>query len=312
MDESRILSTDEVAAIAQATNDNHNDLDALLNSSNGTQENRYFLNYKALSNITELLWFECEKAFSSFAKKKIAVKTKEVKFDKLGKLLANKADKHIFTTFQFTPNNDCCLSIIDMSFLQQMINITFGGVIDSKEAIMDSPGNIGKMLAEKLNEIILNGFMAACKEYGKINFTKINTVTSPKLISKMNMEDEVYSMEYIVNLQDIETKFTLQVPVGFLQQYIPVTTIPEKDQMNKENSWRTIIENQVIDSMVTIRASLPTVTIKVNDLLALKSGDLIPIGDPTAVNICLNNVELFRASAAESNSTRIVKILSEN
>ena len=72
------------------------------------------------------------------------------------------------------------------------------------------------------------------------------------------------------------------------------------------------IENQVVDSNITIIASLPEINFKAKDLMSLKNGDLIPIGDPTLVDVYLNDVKLFCANAAQANSKRIIKILGEN
>ena len=68
------------------------------------------------------------------------------------------------------------------------------------------------------------------------------------------------------------------------------------------------IKTQVVDSIVNISISLPDVSMKANDFLNLKEGDLIPIGDPTMVYVCLNNYKLFRAVAGQSNSNLVVKI----
>ena len=43
-----------------------------------------------------------------------------------------------------------------------------------------------------------------------------------------------------------------------------------------------------------------------SDIMKLKSGDLIPIADPTDVFLCLNELKLFRASAGQANNKRVV------
>jgi flagellar motor switch protein FliM len=108
---------------------------------------------------------------------------------------------------------------------------------------------------------------------------------------------------------EVETALSILVASDFLYEFIPSNT-DDVVPIDSE-SWRTAIEAQVVDSSVTVCVSLPEISIKASDLVALKNGDLIPIGDPTLVYVCLNNTRLFCGNAGQANSSRVVKILSE-
>jgi len=310
MDDSNILSTDEVDALMKAAQDKDTDLSKLLSRAS-TADEIESLNYKAISNIVELTWAECEKIFSNFIRKKVIIRTKETKFGKVAECLEGKTEKHVYSIFRIMPNEYYCLVALPLPLLHQMISALYGGSINGKDAVIEAPGNIGIIIAEKINELIMEGFILACKDYGQVTSELFKTITLPNLISKLSMEDEVYSMEYTVTIGDTESGMTALLPVGFLQKFIPKNELDSPESKKRYQSWRKAIESQVVDSYVSVVATLPAINIKAKDLLALKNGDVIPISDPTVVDICLNEVKLFKASVAQANSILIAKIVDE-
>ncbi len=312
MDESKILSTEEVDELLKAVQEKETDLAKLLHNSGGPKDIEHTVNYKALANVIELTWSECEKVFSSFIRKKVNVKPKGAQLGKLSYCLEGKIEKHVFGVFHLTTTNDFCLVVIALPLLHQMINALYGGVMNSKEPIIEYPGNIGLIVAEKICELALEGFCIACKEYGTVNFERTKTVTLPNLISKLSMEDDIYALTYTTTMGEVESDLAFMLPVQFLHKFLPINNIQDEERLKQNHAWRDVIKNQVIDSDITVVASLPELILKTKDIVAMKSGDLIPIGDPTVVDVYLNDVKLFCANAAQANSNRIIKILSES
>lgn len=311
MDESKILSPEEVDALLKAAQEKENDLTKLINNVNRYKDNEYSINYKAMAHIVELTWSECEKTFSSFIRKKVHVKLKDSQFGKLTDCLENKKEKHVYSIFHLKPTNDYCLVVIGLPFLHQMINALYGGGVNSKEEIIESPGSIGVIIAEKICELALDGFCQATREYGNLSFDKIKTIIQPNLISKFSMEDDMYSLSYNTIITDIESELTFMFPVEFLNKFLPLSNLGNEEDIKHNRVWRDAIKTQVIDSNITLFAVLPEITVHAKDLLALKNGDLIPITDPTLVDVFLNDARLFAATAGQINSNRTIKILSE-
>ena len=165
------------------------------------------------------------------------------------------------------------------------------------------------LVAEKICQLGLEGLVTACKEYGDLSCEIVKTITMPNLTSKMSMEDKIYSIDMTIMIGNIETQMCIIISEAFIREFIPVKTKEVKHV--ESNFWRGAIETQVSDSSITINVTLPDVKVKVNDLMNMKNGDIIPIGDPTLAYVCLNKLKLFRASAGQANSKRVVKIMSE-
>src|SRR3990167_1735466 len=104
MDDSKVLSTEEVDALLKAAQDKESDLTKLL--SQGARGNvTDGLNQRAITNITELTWCETEKLLSSLLRKKITIRPHESKFGKLAECLDGKLEKHAYSVFHLSPNN---------------------------------------------------------------------------------------------------------------------------------------------------------------------------------------------------------------
>lgn len=310
VDESKVLSTEEVDALSKASQDSGNDLTKLTSGNDKKIENPTSADSKALNNIMELTWSECERIFSSFVRKRIVIKSKSHQFSTVAEALNGKTEKHVYAVFQLKPDHYYGIVVMDLPLLHQMINLIYGGQINEKEPIMEAPGNVGVIVASKIADLALQGFAEGCREYGVINYEMVKTVILPNLISKLAMDDRVYAIEHEVIFGAVTTSLSIFVPEAFLQDF--TTTHPtEIAHVEPSSSWRSAIETQVIDSHVTVTVSLPDISIKAKDLIALKNGDIIPISDPTQVDVCLNGVKLFRGSAAQANSNLVVKILGE-
>lgn len=309
MDESKVLSTEEVDALLKVTQEKSGDLTSIMHNDSAVVDESV-VDVKALTNICELTWAECETLLTSFLRKKISVKLKGIRHGKFGEFIEGKTDKHVFTVFLVLPFNCYGLVVIDLPILSHVVSLIYGAQDIDKNFVMEHPGKIGTLVAKKISQLVMDSFVQACKEYGTISYETVKTVTLPNLISKLAVEDKVYTMDLSVTFNDVETLVSIIVAEDFIFKFIPVNAIPEVPAAVNQ-SWRTAIQKQVVDSYVTLAATLPEITMNMQELMALKSGDLIQIGDPTSVNICLNNTKLFYANAGQANSIRVVKIVHE-
>ncbi len=309
MDESRILTSEEVDAILKATKEQNQDLSSLVTDQASVKQDKTYT--YALVNINEVTRAECEKNLSSFLRKKILIKTKLNTNTYVAKALEDIGDKKIFSMFRVLPNNYFGIFVLDLSLLHQSINLLFGGKLNVNEPVIENPGKIGTIVAEKICQLFLSGFAQGFQEYGELNCEIIKTTRLVNLVTSMGMsnEDPIVLFDWSIFLDEIETPFQLLLSEELLNQIIPPRK--EDNRHREKDFWKTAIKTQVVDSLVTVNVTLPDVSIRVNDFMALKEGDVIPISDPTLVYICLNSIKLFRASAGQANSKRVAKITSQ-
>lgn len=312
MSELKVLSKEEVDALLNLNAES--ELGAVANevhegSTLTEPESEGTINQKALRNISDLTASECEKILTSFLRKKIHVEFKSTRQGKLSECLEGKTEKHVFTIFRAKPANQYGMASMNMPLLHHSINLLFGGQFNASEAIMEAPGKIGIIIADKLIDLCLHAFAKGSADYGEVKFETIKTITTPTLTSKMSLDDQVCAIEMTISMAEVETTLEFMFADSFIKNFIPSN--PKDAKHVEGNHWRAAIESQVVDSYVTLNVALPDVSLKVKDILSMKEGDIIPIGDPTLVYVCLNNLKLFKATAGQANSKRVAKILSE-
>ena len=310
--ERQVLSSEEVDAILKVTQENTKN--EVLSSPADQADDSSDLKQRAtamLKTIAETTEFELEKIISAFLRKKSNVKTKPFELMQLSACLSNAAEKSVFSVFRIMPNDNYGMFAMDLAFLLQMINHLYGGqsgLTDDPET--SSAGKVGTIIAEKFCQLTLSGFAQACSEYGVITSEVVKTSSLPNLTSNLVMDDNVYSMEISITLDDVTSNIRFMIAEDFIQKFFLGTKKSEAKHREKD-FWRTAIKSQVVDSFVAVSVTLPEVNLKVNDFMSLKEGDILPISDPTLVYVCLNNLKLFRAKAGQANSKRVAKIVAQ-
>lgn len=307
----QVLSSEEVDAILKASRGDSSDLSQIITSGDsGDQIDGKHYTY-VLGNINEFVQTELEKDITQFLRKRIIIKTKSFNLTKVDALVNDAQRKSIYHIFRIKPTDAFGLVVVDFALMHHSINLLYGGTLNASESIVEVPGKIGVIAAEKIAHLCLGSFIHACKEYGTINVESIKTTNSSHVASNLglNSADTVYALELTVYFDEIEAPISILISENFFTKFIPPKV--NTDEFNERNSWRTAIKSQVEDSLVTVSANLPDVKMKIKDFMTLKEGDDIPIGEPTRAYLCLNHLKIFRGTAAQTNDKRVIKIISQ-
>lgn len=302
-----VLTSEEVDAILKISQDQGVDTGGL----SGNFESSHLINkYSyALGNISDVIKTDCEKSLSALIRKKLLVKIKSASLMPLSECLNANGVKSVISLFRTAPKEHSGLVLINMPFIHQSINLIFGGRLNLTEPVIENPGKVGIIIAEKIAQLMLTAFTQACGEYGENTCEIIKVAPAVDMLANpsLDVDEQVYCIVLNIYLDNFETSLTFVIAEQFLSEFIPPKA-PNKKHRDKD-FWRTAIKTQVVDSYVTINVALPEVTMKVKEFMELKVGDIIPISDPTAGYVCLNNLKLFKATAGQANGKMVVKIV---
>jgi flagellar motor switch protein FliM len=326
----QVLTSEEVDAILEVTKDSNTNNVGYENVSGSTEQAAHST---VTGKLAEAIRFDYEKSLSAFLRKKVFVKLKGASLAKVSDVLkgstaetptitegveaptvtppdAGNLPPNIYSIFRLTPTDSYGMCVLSPALMFPIINLLFGGQPGVKDAATEAIGKMGIIIAEKLSQLLLASLVQSCQDYGTVSSDVAKTTMTPHLISHVSMDDNMFAVEMTVTFDDQESPVTLLMAEEFLQDFVFVNFKAERKHREKD-FWRTAIKTQVVDSLVNVAVTLPDVQIKVNEFMGLKAGDVIPISDPTLVYICLNSLKLFRAKAGQSNSKRVVKILSQ-
>lgn len=304
MEERTILSSEEVDAIIKSAQASSALED--LPENNTPSSN---INTNALNTIIESVRTEIENKLTAILKKKIVVKAQPFNLTSVANLFAESSEKNVYTSFKLSPCGSPVITTVDSSLLDVCLNVLYGGTSQAKSDAETYVGKVGLISGEKIGKLIVDCLVVGCAEYMDLHHELYKSAVVLANASNIDAEEPVYSVEFVMNVDEKEVKCSLHMTEEFLIKMIPVKA--GKGTHREKDFWRTAIKSEVTDSYVTVNSTMTDVRISVGEMMKLKNGDEIEIGDPTVVFVCLNSLKLFRAVACQSNDKVVVKIISQ-
>jgi flagellar motor switch protein FliM len=309
MTDSKILTPEEMTEILNITQDNHLDLTQLIgkNLLPSRHVSKHYSS-RSLINITSLTIARCQEVFTRFYRKQVEINFKKAEVATLEELIKDKQTNYIYFIAKISPKNFPTLVIIDQTFLYQSIDLLFGGKVNDIDVVPEKIGKVSLLLAEKICALFLDAFLMGCKEQFLVSYEFVKIVTQPNLITKIQETDRFYQIENEITIGSKQSTMCLLVDENFFGEYIPESDIDAANIASAEESWKTAIQSQVIDSVVTLSIALPNITIHLKEFLSMEKDSIIEIPDPTAVFIELNNTKIYKGVAGQRNDRRVIEI----
>jgi flagellar motor switch protein FliM len=304
MEERNILSREEVDAIIKSAHSAE-----AIESSEEADAAQGHINTNALQNIIEIVRADIENKLTVLLRKKIIVKSNpasQMNFEDFSKLIAENV---VNSSFKISPVESPAIISTHERLIDLLINLLYGGKIDKQQDAKPVLGKIGLITAEKINLIMMECMISGCKEYGAFNVEEYKTSTNFNVVNNITAEEIIYSVEFIVQIEEVEATTRISLTEEFLIKLIPVKTGAGKHK--EKDFWRSAIKSEVMDSYVTVTTNMADLKLSLKDFMALKEGDELQIGDPTVVYVCMNDLKVYRALAGQSNSKLVVKIVGQ-
>ena len=86
----------------------------------------------------------------------------------------------------------------------------------------------------------------------------------------------------------------------------------QSDRVDNDERWSQSLRDQLQDAEVEVGSQLLSLTVSVRELLQLKAGDVLPIHLPKTVELCVEDMPVFRGSfgtAHGNNAVRITEVI---
>ncbi|MGQ3892734.1 FliM/FliN family flagellar motor switch protein [Legionella sp. CNM-4043-24] len=312
MDDERIPPVE--AEIVEGDDTSAQDSGVLTENDGG--ESFYFDN-DVIENVISILTAEGQLKLSSFLRKKVVIKLNsistclfdEIQHDYKSKLMLN---------YRISPYEKYGLISYDFIFLHSVINLLYGGEITNNEPVMRGLGKSGIKIARKVSEILLTVLQDAMSEFLKIKVTVSESSSHLGTVFKQEKYDKCYNISLCAWFDSVVCNLDLILPERIFShsdaEEVPdsapaeLRSLGHDDAPGQNSIFDEKARNELIDANVTVSVNLPGIALKLKDVVNLKAGDIIPIGDPTTVFVTLNDKKLYKASAGQSNLRRAVKI----
>lgn len=307
-----ILSEDEIETMLNAAKLSMNNPDVLQGVTSGQDSHDNESNSK-INNFANAVAVNITKKITDFLRKNVLATKQKITLVKV-KDFGEMNRNGMFTLFNFSSETDKCLLFISIELIHQIINSLYGGQINAKERVVDSLGKVSLIISEKISQIFLNACHESVPNSGKVKLSILEADTFLDVNAIFGRNNLVSHLEFNLNIDSVDMEFVLVMPENFL--------LPKFDGENfnvgeggvaihEKKFWKNAMKEELVDSSVTLTASLPEIKLSLNDFMKMKTDDLIPISNPNHAYICMNNIKLFNALIGKGGERLVAKVLNQ-
>lgn len=263
---------------------------------------------KKLINIINQFIVDFASKMTTFIGKKIDIEFNSMQVSQINNFSEKEGVK--FANFRIDQFLQEGFLVIENKILNPIINILFG--YDEQES-MDGIVQLGKfsnIIAKKIIEIMLDSLKTVVNEVTAFEPTLVKISDDIKAFNSQNFPDKFYQIVFRITCFNCHCPIYIFLPELFIEKMTYDKKIEEPAlSANEAASVNNRLKKELIDTTVVLTAVLPSIKIKLQDVVKLKPGDLIPIDDPTQVELMLAHKKAYKALVGQAQERRVVKVM---
>lgn len=238
-------------------------------------------------------------SLSSALRKIASLTLASTDFLKFGEFINTLPMPTCMTVLRFANLRGSALFVIESKLAYALVDSFFGGAdrpytkIEGKDFTQ-----IELSIVKKVVDLAIDDLEAAWSSVEKIGCSFVRTEVNPQFVGIVPPTDVVIASTFDVELENANGTITIVIPYSTIEpikQKLQSGFQVESDQTDKK-LWTTIIKDQLLATDVNIRVDLGETEITVEDLMRLKVGDVIPLGQDSSgeFDIKVEGVEKFK------------------
>ena len=255
-------------------------------------------------------------SLSSALRKIAALNHASTEFLKFGEFINTLPMPTCMSVLRFNALRGSAILVIESKLAYALVDSFFGGddrpytKIEGKDF---TP--IELSIVRKVVELAIDDLEEAWKSVEVIDASFVRTEVNPQFVGIVPPTDTVISSIFDVELENANGTITLVIPYSTIEpikQKLATGFQIESDQADK-NLWTKTIEEQLLETDVTIRVDLGETEVLLSDLMRLKPGDVIPLNQDAngEFNVQVEGVNKFKAYYGINHGSVAVQITSQ-
>ena len=325
----QVLSQSEVDALLAAVNEGEVGAEIASGGGSGGADDKVVAVYDLTSNersirqrlpqldvIYEKFMRSFRVSLSSALRKIAALNHASTEFLKFGEFINTLPMPTCMSVLRFNALRGSAILVIESKLAYALVDSFFGGddrpytKIEGKDF---TP--IELSIVRKVVELAIDDLEEAWKSVEVIDASFVRTEVNPQFVGIVPPTDTVISSIFDVELENANGTITLVIPYSTIEpikQKLATGFQIESDQADK-NLWTKTIEEQLLETDVTIRVDLGETEVLLSDLMRLKPGDVIPLNQDAngEFNVQVEGVNKFKAYYGINHGSVAVQITSQ-
>lgn len=238
-------------------------------------------------------------SLSSSLRKIASLTLASTDFLKFGEFINTLPMPTCMTVLRFATLRGSALFVIESKLAYALVDSFFGGAdrpytkIEGKDF---TP--IELSIVKKVVDLAIEDLELAWASVEKIGCSFVRTEVNPQFVGIVPPTDVVIASTFDVELENANGTITIVIPYSTIEpirQKLSSGFQVESDQTDKK-LWTTIIRDQLMETDLNVKVNLGETEIKLQDLMNLKVGDVIPLDQDSTgeFNVQVENVNKFK------------------
>jgi len=252
-------------------------------------------------------------SLSSALRKIASITLTSTEFLKFGEFINTLPMPTCMSVLRFSVLRGSALFVIESKLAYALVDSFFGGAdrpytkVDGKDF---TP--IELSIVQKVVTLAINDLENAWASVEKLGCSFVRTEVNPQFVGIVPPTDVVIASTFDVELEHATGTVSIVIPyatVEPIKQKLQTGFQIESDQTEKK-LWTSIIREQLYETDVDIKVNLGETQIQLKDLMTLKVGDVIPLGqDATGeFDVQVENIKKFKGYYGVHHGTVAVQV----
>lgn len=238
-------------------------------------------------------------SLSSALRKIASLTLASTDFLKFGEFINTLPMPTCMSVLRFSTLRGSALLVIESKLAYALVDSFFGGAdrpytkIEGKDFTQ-----IELSIVRKVVDLAIDDLEQAWASVEKIGCSFVRTEVNPQFVGIVPPTDVVIASTFDVELENANGTITIVIPYATIEpikQKLSSGFQVESDQTDKK-LWTSIIREQLLETDMNILVNLGETEIKLNDLMGLKVGDVIPLNQDSTgeFDIQVEGVKKFK------------------
>ncbi len=202
------------------------------------------------------------------------------------------------------------LCVLDPKLVFCVVDNYFGGTgrfhtkIEGREF---TPTEI--RVVQMLLDLVFKDLQEAWKLVMDLTFEYVGSEVNPQFANIVSPTEVVVVTTFHIDLETGGGDLYLTLPYSMLE---PIRELLDagiqSDRGERDDRWAIALKEQFFESEVELVSNLGQAEISMQDLAALKAGDIIPIDIPDFIDVCASGMPIFKGQLGVSEGCYAIKL----
>ncbi len=142
-----------------------------------------------------------------------------------------------------------------------------------------------------------------------MDFEYLNSEVNPHFANIVSPSEIVVVSRFKIDLEGGGGDLHITFPYSMIEPIRDqLDTGLQSDRVEKDERWSLALREQLLEAEVEIGSQLGSMNLSLRQLLQLKPGDVLPMNLPKSIDLCVEEMPIFKGSFGVSNGSNAVKI----